>query len=54
MGPYRVISVLDNDRYEVEKMGGGPGPQRTSTVAEHMKPWAVYDDSDGDEDEEDG
>lgn len=42
LGPYQVKRVLRNDRYIVEKIGQGEGPQRTSTAADHMKPWADY------------
>lgn len=39
LGPYRVVRVLRNDRYEVEKVGLGEGPIRTSVPADRMKPW---------------
>lgn len=39
MGPYRVISLSDPDRYEVERAGNGPGPAKTLTAADLMKPW---------------
>ena len=38
-GPYKIISVLRNDRYLVEKIGEHDGPHRTSTSADHMKKW---------------
>lgn len=44
MGPYRVIFIADNDRYGVERVRAGPGPARTSTAADLMKPWAVLED----------
>ena len=37
LGPYKVIRIMGHDRYEVEKVGKGEGPKRTSTVAEYMK-----------------
>lgn len=51
MGPYRVTSVLDNDRYEVQRICDGPGPQKTTTAADLMKRWTRYDSSDEDDDE---
>ncbi|XP_074097628.1 uncharacterized protein LOC141526492 [Cotesia typhae] len=41
LGPYHVSRVLRNDRYLVEKVGEHEGPQRTSTSADHMKPWGM-------------
>ena len=38
-GPYKIISLLRNDRYLVEKVGEHDGPHRTSTSADHMKKW---------------
>ncbi|KAJ6639400.1 CCHC-type zinc finger nucleic acid binding protein [Pseudolycoriella hygida] len=46
VGPYRVTRVLRNDRYEVEKVGRGDGPMRTSVPADRMKPWAGGETSD--------
>lgn len=37
LGPYKVVRVKNHGRYEVEKVGDGEGPMRTSTVAEFMK-----------------
>ncbi|KZC04450.1 hypothetical protein WN55_04256 [Dufourea novaeangliae] len=39
LGPYRITKVLRHDRYVVQKIGEGEGPQRTSTSADYMKPW---------------
>ncbi|KAK9506062.1 hypothetical protein O3M35_008065 [Rhynocoris fuscipes] len=39
----RIVKVKRNDRYDVEKVGIGDGPGRTSTAADFMKPWAVQD-----------
>uniref|UniRef100_A0A6P7GEY5 RNA-directed DNA polymerase n=1 Tax=Diabrotica virgifera virgifera TaxID=50390 RepID=A0A6P7GEY5_DIAVI len=36
-GPYVVVQVNPNDRYEVKKSGYHDGPQSTSTYAEYMK-----------------
>lgn len=66
MGPYRVISISAHDRYGVERAIDGPGPMRSPTAADMMKPWvgtAAGDDQiedeesrtpvgEGDEDEE--
>lgn len=43
LGPYRVIRVMRNDRYTVEKVGEHEGPQETSTSADHMKSWLSAD-----------
>ncbi|KYN27495.1 hypothetical protein ALC57_03115, partial [Trachymyrmex cornetzi] len=51
LGPYRVVRVMRNDRYTVEKIGEHEGPQETSTSADHMKPW-LYADIDELESEE--
>ncbi|XP_033363079.1 unconventional myosin-XVIIIa-like [Bombus vosnesenskii] len=45
LGPYRVIKVLRNDRYIVQREGEHEGPRTTSTAADHMKWWNA-DDSD--------
>ncbi|XP_012249076.1 uncharacterized protein LOC105682000 [Bombus impatiens] len=45
LGPYRVVKVLRNDRYIVQREGEHEGPRTTSTAADHMKWWSV-DDSD--------
>ena len=38
LGPYRVVTSLGNDRYDVEKVSPGTeGPHRTSTAADLMK-----------------
>lgn len=42
LGPYEVIQVKRNDRYDVMKIGSQEGPIRTSTCAEYMKPWVQY------------
>lgn len=52
LGPYEVIKVKRNQRYDVEKVGGGEGPFRTSTCADSMKLWATGDDSDEEENED--
>lgn len=42
LGPYKVTKVKLNDRYDVEKIGDVDGPERTSTSADHMKPWRGF------------
>lgn len=44
LGPYKIVRVLRNDLYEVEKVGFGDGPMRTSVPADRMKPWTSGDD----------
>ena len=39
LGPYEVTDVGPRERYVVVKMGVHEGPNRTSTVADQMKPW---------------
>lgn len=40
LGPYVVKKVKRNDRYDVEKLDpSSEGPGRTSSSADHMKPW---------------
>lgn len=41
LGPYKVVTVFRKDRYQVEKVGAGEGPIRTSSSADHMKPWTT-------------
>lgn len=55
LGPYSVIKVLRNDRYIVQRVGEHEGPLKTSTSADHMKPWTdnISDDSDDECEEED-
>lgn len=42
LGPYRIKTVLRNDRYLVEKIGEHSGPNTTSTSTDHMKPWPQH------------
>lgn len=50
LGPYRVKSVLRNDRY-VEKVGEGEGPHETSTAVDSMKLWAYGFENDSEADD---
>ena len=46
LGPYRITKIKRNDRYDVEKVDvNTSGPLRTSTAADHMKPWANITDN---------
>lgn len=51
LGPYEVTKVLRRDRYLVTKIGEQEGPLKTTTSADHMKPW-VHEDYPPSEDEE--
>ncbi|XP_047027973.1 uncharacterized protein K02A2.6-like [Helicoverpa zea] len=43
LGPYKVVKVKRNDRYDVEKADSrAEGPLRTTASADHMKPWPDY------------
>jgi len=42
LGPYKIITVLRNDRYLVEKLGDHEGPHRTSTSIDHLKLWPQH------------
>lgn len=44
LGPYEVINIKRNDRYDVRKIGHGEGPIQTSTASDYMKPWVQNDD----------
>lgn len=52
LGPYRVIQVLRNDRYVVQREGEHEGPLKTSTAADCMKPW-ICNETDYDSEESD-
>lgn len=39
VGPYKIVRVLGNDRYGVQKIGDHVGPRTTQSAAEFMKPW---------------
>jgi hypothetical protein len=48
LGPYRVIEVRENDRYQVQKIGDGcEGPRVTMTSADFMKEGFVGFEPDG-------
>ncbi|UYV74576.1 hypothetical protein LAZ67_12000184 [Cordylochernes scorpioides] len=44
IGPYKVIKIKPNDRYNVEKFANFEGPNRTSCSADLMKPWFTQDE----------
>ena len=59
LGPYEIVKVKRNDRYQVSKVGTGEGPNETSSSADYMKPWRGssrdamdYEDFEDSEDEE--
>lgn len=39
LGPYEIVKVSANERYDVMKVGCHEGPIRTTSCAEFMKPW---------------
>lgn len=41
LGPYKIVAVKANNRYDVEKVSG-EGPKRTTTAASHMKLYRVW------------
>lgn len=45
LGPYEVVKVKRNNRYDLKKVGTGEGPNNTSSSADLMKPWVAYEDS---------
>lgn len=52
LGPYDVVCVKGNDRYDVRKVGQTEGPIITSTSAENMKPYYIgFSDDEDDENE---
>jgi len=55
LGPYSIIKILRNDRYVIQKVGEYEGPSRTSTSADHIKPWvsSLSDDSEDECEDED-
>ena len=38
-GPYKIILVKSNDRYNVEKVGGNESSNNISALADHVKLW---------------
>ncbi|UYV83872.1 hypothetical protein LAZ67_X000478 [Cordylochernes scorpioides] len=44
IGPYKVIKIKPNDRYNVEKFSDFEGTNRTSCSADLMKPWFTQDE----------
>lgn len=43
-GPFRVVAVLPNERYEVEDLRGKRRKQRTVVAVDHIKPWITLAD----------
>ena len=62
LGPYQVVKVKRNDRYQVSKVGVSEGPNETSSSADYMKQWRgtsrdaldfeEYEDTDDEEEAE--
>lgn len=52
IGPYEVIKVKRNGRYDVKKAAEFQGPHQTSTSADHMKLWRYIDNTEDDSAEE--
>lgn len=52
-GPYRISRVKPNDTYDVRREGNHMGPNRTTTCAEYLKPWADVDSSSEADDQQD-
>ena len=48
---YRMVKVLRNERYIVQRKGEHKGPQTTSTLADHMKLWDIVGVSSASDDE---
>lgn len=44
-----MTKIKGHDRYEVRRVGEGPGPRLTTSAADFMKPWTNF----GDETEDD-
>lgn len=53
LGPYKIVRVLRNDRYIVDKISECEGPRYTSVSADHMKSWVAveYEEIDNSDDE---
>ena len=45
LGPYEIVKEGQNERYEIKKIGMHEGPNNTSAVADHLKPWRGAHDS---------
>lgn len=56
LGSYKIVKVLRNNRYLINKVGVHEGPQQTSTAADFMKLWLSKDSEvefvDGEDNEE--
>ena len=42
-GPYKVITITGNERYEVEKECDSEGHQQTTPSADNMKLWFPFE-----------
>lgn len=43
LGPYHIVGVKGNERYEVERIGSHEGPEATSCSVDGMKPHVDLD-----------
>ena len=43
LGPYKVITIIGDERYEVEKECDSEGPQHTTSSADNMKLWVAVE-----------
>ena len=53
LGPYEIVKVKNNDRYDVIKTGSHEGPMRTTTCSEYLKLWIDNDSDNASESEAD-
>lgn len=44
LGPYKIVKVKRNYRYDLEKIGNFDGPIHTSSSADLLKPWVQFND----------
>lgn len=48
LGPYEIIKVKRNGRYDVRKVGDAEGPNVTSTSVDNMKLWSYINHNEED------
>lgn len=48
IGPYKIVKVKRNCRYDVEKAADFLGPNRTSTSSDNIKLWRYIESNDDD------
>lgn len=52
IGPYEVIKLKRNGKYDVRKVADFQGPIQTSTSADYMKLWRYFEEEDDDDPED--